>query len=114
MYLYNLNGDFFKEFNSPRECVNYFGDEKTSRLYAALRTGGLYKGYQVSKEKLPFMKFIKKSNAPKKVAQYDLNNNLIKIWDTVESAYQMYGAGVKKCLKGAQNKTKGYIFKYLE
>lgn len=79
VYLYDLNGTFFKAFSSPKECANYFNDEKTSRLYAALRTGGLYKGYQVSKEKVGFMKSIEKSNAPKKVAQYDLNNNLIKV-----------------------------------
>ena len=67
------------EFKSPRECANYFNDIKTSRIYAAIRTGGLYKGYQISKEKLEFMKSIEKCNAPKKVAQYDLNGNLIKI-----------------------------------
>jgi hypothetical protein len=67
------------EFASPRECADYFKDAKTSRIYAALRTGGLYKGYQISKDKLPFMKLMEKSNAPKKVAQYDLNGNLIKV-----------------------------------
>ena len=114
VYLYNIDGSFFKEFSSPRECANYFNDTKTSRLYAAIRTEGLYKGFQVSKEKLPYMKAITKCNAPKKVAQYDLNENLIKIWDTVEAPFKEYGSGVKKCLKGAQKQTRGYIFKYLE
>ena len=72
------------------------------------------RGYQISKDKLPFMKSIDKRNAPKKVAQYDLEGNLIKIWDTVEAPFKKYGSGVKKCLKGAQNKTKGFVFKYVE
>lgn len=114
IYLYKLDGSFFMEFNSPRLCADYFNDAKTSRIYAAIRTGGLYKGYQISSEKLPFMKAIEKCNAPKKVAQFDLNGNLINVWDTIEAPFRKYGAGVKKCLKGAQNKTKGFIFKYVE
>lgn len=79
VYLYELNGQFFKEFSSPKDCVSYFNDKNTSRLYSAIRTGGLYKGYQVSKEKLPYMKAIEKKNTPKRVAQYDSDGRLIKI-----------------------------------
>ena len=114
VYLYNLDGSFFMEFGSPKECADYFNDVKTSRIYAAIRTGGLYKGYQISKDKVPFMKSMEKRNTPRKVAQYDLEGNLIKTWDTVEAPFKKYGAGVKKCLKGAQNKTKGFVFKYVE
>jgi hypothetical protein len=66
VYLYNLDGTFFKEFSSPKECIKYFGHEKTSRLYSAIRTGGLYNGYQVSKEKVAFMKKTKKIGKEKK------------------------------------------------
>lgn len=114
IYLYNLDGTFFKEFSSPKECIKYFGHEKTSRLYSALRTGGLYNGYQISKEKVAFMKNVSQNNSPKKVAQYDQDGNLIKIWDTVQSAFLEFGPGVKKCITGRQNKTKGFIFKYTD
>ncbi len=112
IYLYNLDGTFYKEFSSPRECADFFNDKKTSRIYTAIRTGGLYKNLQISKEKLPFMKSIEKCNEKKKVAQYDLNGNLIKIWNSIQEPFLVYGAGVKKCLRGQQNKTKGYVFKY--
>ena len=79
VYLYNLDGSFFKEFNSPKECADFFRNTKTSRLYAAIRTGGLYNGYQVNKTKVPFMKNVEQNNAPKKVAQYDEKGNLVKI-----------------------------------
>lgn len=112
VYLYNLDGSFYKEFSTPRECADFFKDVKTSRIYAAIRTGGLYKGLQISKEKLPFMKSISKCNDKKKVAQCDLDGNLIKIYDSVQEPFLIYGAGVKKCLRGQQKKTRGYIFKY--
>ena len=114
VYIYNLDGTFYKEFSSPRECANFFGDVKTSRIYSAVRTGGLYKGYQISKERAPFMKSIKKINEKRKVGQYSLDGVLIKEWDSIDSAFKQYGPGVKKCLKGLMNKTKGYVFKFIE
>lgn len=113
VYLYNLDGSFYKEFSSPRECADFFGDIKTSRIYSAKRTGGLYKNYQISDVKLPYMKKLVNPTTPKKIGQYDLDGKLIKIWDTIQSAYLVYGAGIKKCLKGAQNKSKGFVWKYI-
>ena len=78
VYLYNLDGTFYMHFSSPRDCANHFNDEKTSRLYAALRTGGLYHQYQVSKTLVPFMKQLSCFNTPRVVLQYDLDGNLIK------------------------------------
>ena len=112
VYLYNLDGSFYAHFNSPRDCANYFNDEKTSRLYAAIRTGGLYHQYQVSKTKVPYMKQLECFNTSRPVLQYDLEGNLVKEWDSIESAFRVYGPGVKKCLKGLLNKTKGFVFKF--
>jgi hypothetical protein len=78
IYLYNLDGSFYKEFSSPRECADHFGDVKTSRLYAAVRTGGLYHQFQVSKVYVDKMKELASVNTPRKILQYDLDGNLIK------------------------------------
>ena len=112
VYLYNLDGTFYMHFSSPRNCANHFNDEKTSRLYAALRTGGLYHQYQVSKTRVPFMKQLECFNTPRAVLQYDLNGNFVKEWDSIEAAFREYGPGVKKCLKGLMKKTKGFVFKF--
>lgn len=112
IYLYDLDGSFYAHFDSPRDCANYFNDTKTSRLYAAVRTGGLYHNYQISKVKVPFMKQLKCTNTPRQVLQFDLEGNFIKEWDSIESASKEYGSGVKKCLKGLMNKTKGFVFKF--
>lgn len=114
VYLYNLDGTFFKEFNSPKECAEYFGGNHTSAVYRSIRCGGLYKGYQISKEKVDSMKIVERKMVPKKVAQYDLNGNLIKIWNSIMEARKEFGNNVAKCLKGQQLKTKGFMFKYYE
>lgn len=114
VYLYNLDGTFYKEFSSPRECADFFGDVKTSRIYSAVRSGGLYKGLQISREKVPFMKNVSKCNEKRKVLQFDLSGNLIKEWDSIESAFKEYGPGVKRCLKGLVKKTKNFVFKFKE
>lgn len=79
VYLYNLDGSFFKEFSSPKECCAYFGLTHTSGVYRSIRANGLYQGYQISKVKLDTMKQIERPNEAKKVAQYDLKGNLIKV-----------------------------------
>ncbi len=110
VYLYNLDGTFYKKFDSPRECADYFGDVKTSRIYSAIRTGGLYKKYQIFKEPM-IAKELEVKNREKKVGQYTLDGKLIKVWPTIQSAFLEYGPGVKKCVKNIQKQTKGFIFK---
>lgn len=114
MYLYNLDGTFFKEFESPKECAQYFNENRTSTIYRSIRTSGLYKGYQISKEKVPFMKSVERKMVPKKVAQYDLNGNLIKVFNSIMEARKEVSPNVTKCLKGQQKQTKGFVFKYYE
>lgn len=112
VYLYNLDGSFYKKFDSPRECADYFGDIKTSRIYSAIRTGGLYKKYQIFKEPT-IAKELEVKNRKKKVGQYSLDGKLIKVWPTIQSAFLEYGPGVKKCVKNMQKQTKGFIFKVI-
>ena len=55
---------------------------------------------------------------PKKVAQYDLNNNLIQIFNSVIEAAQSInvynGAHISECCKGKRQKCGGYIWKYVD
>lgn len=49
---------------------------------------------------------------PRKVAQYDLDGNLIKIWDRVLDCAKEHPK-VRDVLKGSRNKTHGYTFKWV-
>lgn len=50
---------------------------------------------------------------PRKVAQYDLEGNLIKIWDRVLDCAKEHPK-VRDVLKGTRNKTHGYTFKWVD
>lgn len=56
----------------------------------------------------PILKTLKK-----KIAQYDLDGNLVKIWDSYRECLKVYSIA-DDVLKGLRKQTKGFVFKYLE
>ena len=53
----------------------------------------------------------------KQVIQYDLNGNLVKIWNSAKEAAQELGIHASKiclCCQGKRNKTGGYKWTYIE
>lgn len=53
----------------------------------------------------------------KKVAQYDLEMNLIKVWDYIKQAsneLHIDNSGITACCKGRQKTAFGYIWKYID
>lgn len=56
---------------------------------------------------------LNKEPQSRKVAQYDLDGNLIKIWDRVLDCAKEHPK-VRDVLKGARNKTHGYTFKWVD
>lgn len=53
----------------------------------------------------------------RKVAQYDLNNNLIKIWDCISQAekeLKISQASITRCCQGKYKKAGNFIWKYIE
>ncbi len=59
----------------------------------------------------------KNSSRAKRVAQYDLNNNLIKIWDFIKEAELYYNKNINAknivaCCNNKQNTAYGYIWKH--
>lgn len=114
VYLYNLDGTFFKEFNKPIDCVRYFGKTHTSPLYRSFRCGQLFCGYQVFDKKVDSLKVIKTIKRKRKVNQFDLEGNLICTFTSIKEAQDSCGFNIKNCLNGKQEQTHGYKFKYVE
>lgn len=55
----------------------------------------------------------KKQKAKRKVAQYDMNGNLIKIWEKGTEAAKIYGGTIYDCLRKKTKKSKGYYWEYV-
>jgi len=70
---------------------------------------------QETKNKQSLAKLGKPSNNSKPVFQYDLNNNLIKKWNSNKEAADALGIrrhGIVTCVLGGTKTYKGYIWKY--
>lgn len=111
IYLYDESGNFKMEFESPSKCYAFFNEKNSSKISTALRLNRLYNGYQVSIKKVDCMKNYNHKNGKIKIAQYDLNMNLIKIFNSLTDAINEYGQGVRRVVKGQQNTCKNFIFK---
>lgn len=111
IYLYNLDGTFYREFSSPIECARFFGLKNSSAISSALRLHRVFKGYQVYLEKVDSAKRLELNNQKQLVDQFDLNNNYIKTWESITDAIKEYGQGVRRCIKGQNRHCKNFIFK---
>lgn len=113
IFLYYLDGTFYKSYNTPNECAKEFGLSGTSSISSAIRLNSIFKKkYQISLEKVSSMEDRTVKNT-KKVGQYDLEGNLIKEYQSKSAAVMAHGTGVNKVLRGVQKICHGFVFKYL-
>lgn len=61
-------------------------------------------------------KLINRQDMSKKVAQYTLDGELVKVWDSInECGRNGFDAStISKCCKGKKKTHKGYIWKYID
>lgn len=114
IYQYDLNGTFLKEFENIETARKEL--EIRYNPYNSFKLGKPDKnGWQWNIEKLEKMpdKTIKKPVA-RSIAQYDLNGNFIRNFNTISEAVSIYGTGVKHCLCGRNKQSKGYTYKYID
>ena len=119
IYMYDLNGNFVREFESAIECNKHLDKNAIngSAVLKAIRTGQILHGYQFSKEKLPYMKkWMSKFGShsfKKRVGRYDENGNLL---EEFESTLQCKNAGYQNVAKALKfgRKCKNFYFKYLD
>lgn len=111
IYQYDLEGNFVKEYSNISEVNKAFG--KFVPVSTSIRTGQTTLGYQWSYEKVPNMKRYKGKTTRRKIGQYDLNGNLLKVFDSVRAARKEC-SGCINVLSGRQASSCGYIWKYME
>lgn len=124
VYMYDLDGNFEMEFDGVNEAGRYLNPNAkgAGHLPRAIKEGHQYLGHQFSYEKLPFMKKLKHRNmngvekpyAGPKVGRYDLNGNLIEIYETMTDCVKAGYKNAKQVALGKRKICKGYSFKYLD
>lgn len=110
IYMYDMEGKFIKSFDNPYECAKFLGDKTIHKVATATKLNRPYKDYQFSQENVQNTKKYKLRERIK-IAQYDLEGNLIKVFDTITQAKQEFGQNVIRVIKGQYPSYKGYVFK---
>lgn len=118
VYMYDLDGIFIREFETTLECNKYFVPTAHTggHVARAIKCGHLFHNYQLSYEKLPYMKKYEKKpfyNHGAKVGKYDFSNNLIEVYDCVNAAMRAGYTNVRQNLSGKTKSCKGFIFKFI-
>lgn len=112
VYQYSLEGQFIKEYSSCNQAEKELNVKRG--LSTAIKLGRIFAGFQWSLEKLDSMSPIQ--NPPKKarkVGQYNLEGELIKIFNTVTECTKEF-SGCRHVLQGRNKTSGGYIFKYID
>lgn len=115
IYCYDqVTGEYIKEYNSLREAANDVNLKTTSPISRSLKTGSNSGGYKWSYYKVSNLlkqKVSTESPKPKKIGQYDLNGELIKVWN-IKECREQYPNVIRVC-RGAREMAYGYKWKYI-
>ena len=124
VYMYDLEGNYEREFDSVNSAGRFLKPSAAGagHLPRAIKEGHQFLGHQFSYDKLPFMKKLKHRNITTvaklhigpRVGQYDDNNNLITIYDTMTDCVKAGFKNAKQVALGNRDHCKGFIFKYLD
>jgi hypothetical protein len=114
VYVYTLNGDFVTELNGSKEICEFLNAKFINAVTNAMRENRPYKQYQLSLEKVEKLpSVINKRNIKKRIGRFDMTGNLLEEYDSITSAQDKFGTGVRRVLKGQQKHCHNFIFKYI-
>ncbi len=114
VYQFNKELTLLKEWNSAGEASKTL-DISRSKIVSACTKNRLYKEFFWSKDE----KIILKSDLHqkfKRIEQYDLDNNLLRVWDYLQQiadTTKFNKSNIHKCCKGKYKTAYGFKWKYL-
>ena len=122
IYMYDLDGNFEKEFFSLKEATSFLNAKNTGHLPRAIKQGHQFLGHQFSYKKVPFMKKLKHRKITtvdmpyigKRVGRFDDNDNLLEVYNTMTDCVKSGYKNAKMVAQGRREHCKGYKFKYLD
>lgn len=115
VHKYSLTGEYVESFKSIKEAAFKTTGNKSINISRAAKNPGKSQvgGFMWSYDKLEKLEIYEQYNKEKRVGQYDLNGNLIKIYDTVRECKKDF-CGCVHVLKGTRQKAGGFTFKYID
>lgn len=122
IYQFDSQGNYIREWETVRQIEKEL-NLTYSNIISSLNKKTLAGGFYFTKNKENIIKILKSKEIynslptilpgeKRKIAQYDLENNLIKIWDSVSECAKTFSK-CRDVAKGIRTQTKGYIFKYI-
>ena len=124
VYMYDLNGNFEREFDSVNSAERFLNPKAkgAGHLPRAIKEGHQYLGHQFSYEKLPFMKKLKcrtmgiveKPYTGGKVGRFNDNGDLLETFETMTDCVKAGYKNAKLVAQGKREHCKGFVFKYLD
>lgn len=124
VYMYDLDGNFEREFDSVNSAGRFLNPEAkgAGHLPRAIKEGHQYLGHQFSYEKLPFMKKLKCRNigivekpyTGGKVGRFNDDGDLLETFDTMTDCVKAGYKNAKLVAQGKREHCKGFVFKYLD
>lgn len=116
LYIYDLEGNYLTELKAGKDVYDYYQTKSYGNIKQAILNNRPFKGTQISLTKVTQMprstEFEK--NKPRKIGVFDLSNQFIEAFNSINESVDKYGTSVKRVLKGQQHHTKNLIFKYLD
>lgn len=124
VYMYDLNGNFEREFESLIAAAKYLNLDATGggHLPRAIKNRHQFLGHQFSYEKVDNIGAIKAMKRLKvekpyvggKVGRFDNNGNLLETFKTMTDCVKAGYKNAKLVAQGKRNTCKGFVFKYLD
>lgn len=114
VYRYTLDNKFDREFNSLADAAKQSGLKGSNSISAAIKKFSVSAGYKWSLIKSnEFQEVALLPNlTPQKVGVYDLNNTLIKTFDTVSKCQKEFPY-CRRVLRKERKSAHNYMFKYI-
>lgn len=112
VYRYTISGTYDKEYSSVKDAAIEVGGNHGNIIRAIKKNRNAY-GYKWSYVKSnTIQEYSQIDLAPVKIAQYDKDHNLIKIWDSITECKKEFPSCQKVCRKERKT-SKGFIFEYI-
>lgn len=109
IFCYDFNGTLLHEFTTIAEAVKFFNIKTSSEISKSIRLKRPFKGLRIFTEKLTHLEKVQNNTRNIKVNVYK-GGVLIEQLNTKTEAFNKYGRGVEKVLKGLRAEYKGYSF----